>query len=144
MNDRVRSFVYSVTMARGTPPTLDETANQFRVSVPEMQSTFRELADAHMLVLQKTSGEILMANPFSAVPTAFQVELDDFTCFGNCIWDAMGIAAMKKADARINASCGDCGSAMKLEVQDGKIAGDDGLIHFAVPAARWWDDVVFN
>ena len=29
--------------------------------------------------------------------------------FGNCIWDALGVAAMLGEDVEIPAACGDCG-----------------------------------
>jgi hypothetical protein len=32
---------------------------------------------------------------------------------------------------------------MALEVSDGVVSGD-GIIDFAFPACRWWDDIVFN
>jgi hypothetical protein len=74
----------------------------------------------------------------------FLVELEAFTCFGNCIWDALGIAAMMKQDARIKTACGDCGIALELTVEVGQVKGDAGIIHFALPARRWWEDIVFQ
>ena len=99
MNEAVRSYIYGITLERGFPPTLEEAGKHFAAGIPEMRQKFKELADAHVLVLQKDCSEILMANPFSAVPTPFLVELEKFSCFGNCIWDALGIPAMLKQDA---------------------------------------------
>jgi len=48
------------------------------------------------------------------------------------------------SDATIHASCGDCDEALTLTVQHGKLERADGVVHFAVPAARWWDDIVFT
>jgi hypothetical protein len=56
--------------------------------------------EAHMLVLEPT-GEILMANPFSAVPTPFLAEVGGRRWFGNCIWEALGIIATLHADGRV-------------------------------------------
>src|SRR5437667_11759339 len=42
-------------------------------------------------VLQE-NGELWRAAPFSAVPTAFPVKVGDRSYYGNCIWDALGIA----------------------------------------------------
>jgi hypothetical protein len=140
----VRKFVYDKAMHRGSPPTLAETSAALAIPLADVQASFRHLADGHILVLQTENGEILMANPFSAVPTPFLVELEAFSCFGNCIWDALGIAAMLKRDACIKTACGDCGTALELSVADGQVQGDAGIIHFALPARRWWDDIVFN
>jgi hypothetical protein len=97
-----------------------------------------------MLVLQRDSGEVLMANPFSAVPTPFVVTIGERSWWGNCIWDAMGIAAMVGADAELDASCGCCGTSMKLQIPRGCRDEDSRVAHFAIPAAHWWDDIVYN
>jgi len=140
----VRSHVYDTAMRKCMPPTITETASALNCSPDEVMSSFQRLADAHILVLQKGSGEILMANPFSAVPTAFLVKPGERTYYGNCIWDAMGIPAMLKEDASIQTSCACCGTAMSLEIRRNTLVEAPGIVHFAVPAARWWDNVVFT
>ena len=141
---RVRQQVYDVTLGRGYPPTSAEAATSLHVNRTDILAAFQRLAAAHVLVLQPENGEVLMANPFSAVPTPFLVELKAFSCHGNCIWDALGIAAMLKQDARIRTACADCGSALELAVEDGRLLPAEGTIHFALPARRWWEDIVFN
>ncbi len=125
-------------------PAWRRTTAALESAPQEIQASFQRLAKAHMLVLQRDTGEVLMANPFSAVPTAFLVHAGGVTYFGNCIWDALGIPAMLKQDAVIQASCADCGTAMRLEIVNGELKPSSGLIHFAVPAIRWWEDVVFT
>jgi len=88
--------------------------------------------------------QILMANPFSAVPTPVVVELASYSCFANCIWDALGVPAMLKQDARIKTACGDCGLALEVSVVGGQVHDGTSVVHFAVPAHHWWDDVVFS
>ena len=141
---RIRQYIYEIAMSRGSPPALAETALSLAVPLSDVRAAFQRLAEAHMLVLQSESGEILMASPFSAVPTPFLVELDTFSCYGNCIWDAMGIPAMLKRDARIRTACPDCGSALSLSVVGGSLQSAAGIVHFALPARRWWEDIVFN
>ena len=87
-----------------------------------------------------------MANPFSAVPTPFLVEIGDLSWWGNCIWDALGIAAMVKGDARIVTGCADCSDEMELRVEGGRLRteGEEGIIHFSVPARRWWENIKFT
>lgn len=140
----VRYHVYDYVMREGLPPTIAETSSALARSPDEVKASFQRLADGHILVLQKQSGEILMANPFSAVPTPFLVKVEDRSYYGNCIWDAMGIPAMLKQDAAIEASCGCCSTAMSLKVTNGSLEEARGLAHFAIPAAHWWDDIVFN
>jgi hypothetical protein len=83
------------------------------------------------------------AEPFSAVPTAFYVEVGKHAWWGNCIWDALGIPAMLKEDARVITACGCCNDAMTVEVRNGELLHPSGLVHFALPPKDWWKDVVF-
>ena len=140
----VRHHVYDCVMQAGPLPTIAETSSALARSPAQVRNSFQRLADSHILVLQKGSGEILMANPFSAVPTPFLVKAGGHSYYGNCIWDAMGIPAMLKQDAVIEASCGCCSTAMTLNVTNGSLAEAQGIAHFAIPAAHWWDDIVFN
>ena len=121
-----------------------ECAHEFDSSPEPIREAVQRLADAHMLVLQRDTLEILMANPFSAVPTPFLVETKNYSCYGNCIWDALGIPAMLHQDARIKTACGDCGTAMEINIVNVEPVERAGIIHFALPALRWWEDIVFN
>ena len=86
-----------------------------------------------------------MANPLSAVPTIFRVQTgEDASYWGNCIWDALGIIAMLGGDGRIDTSCPDCGDALELNVEAGKLQPTDAVVHFAVPAARWWQNIGYT
>jgi len=140
MNDtEVRAFVYDVTMRSGRPPLIAD----FGAPAAEVIESLRRLADGRVLVLQRDSDEILMAAPFSAVATPFAVESGGVSYFANCIWDALGIPAMLHRDAEISTSCGDCGTSMTVRVENG-VAQDNGLLHFALPAREWWNDIVFT
>ena len=144
IDQNVRFYVYDHTMREGLPPTTVETASALSYTRAEVRASFQRLTSGHILVLQKETGEILMANPFSAVPTPFRVQVGSLTFFGNCIWDAMGIPAMLKQDAVIQASCSCCGTAMNLKISGDSLEPAPGLAHFAVPAAHWWDNIVFT
>lgn len=141
---RVRAFVYDVAMSSGTPPTVEQLAQRLGFSRGQVQESLERLATAKALVLQRESREVLMANPFSAVPTPFAVYANDRFYFGNCIWDALGIPAMLHTNARVESSCGCCGESMRLSVVAGELSPTDGVVHFAIPAHQWWQDIVYN
>jgi hypothetical protein len=141
---QVRYHIYDACMKRGQPPLRTELSSLMAAPVEQVQTALANLAEAHMLVLQKDNGEILMANPFSAVPTSFLVDTPAFSCYGNCIWDSLGIAAMLHEDVRIRTSCADCGQALELKITQGSVQDQEGLVHFAIPAHHWWDDIVFT
>ena len=140
----IRRFAYDEAMNRAAIPSRSELARALHTTEREVGVGLSHLADAHMLALQRDSGEILMLNPFSAVPTPFAVRIGDRSWYGNCIWDAMGIASMLHSDAVIDASCGCCGSKIVLSVPRDCRDHDQRLVHFAIPAARWWADIVFS
>lgn len=142
-DDEVRWHVYDVTIREGAPPRRARLAELLDATEDDVLASLRRLSAARMLFLQPDADEILMAGPFSAVPTPFRVTLDAFSCYGNCIWDALGIAATLQADARIDTSCADCGAAVQLAVHSAEIAGD-GFMHFALPPRVWWQDLVFT
>ena len=138
----VRLHIYNHFVEKGKAPTMVETAEALSSTLYDVQAVYQRLAEGRALVLQG-NGEILMAEPFSAVPTPFQVEVGDRSWWGNCIWDALGIPAMLNVDARIVTACGCCNDSMVLEVKDGLLTGTTGIVHFAIPPKDWWKDVVF-
>jgi len=140
----VRDHVYRTTVARGRPPRIDEAAAALGVERSEVAEGFRALAARRLLALAPGSGEIVMAPPFAANPTPFRVVVADRSFFANCVWDAYGIAAALHADADVEASCGCCGEPMALPVRDGRPVPLEGVAHFAVPAAHWWDDIAYT
>src|SRR5260370_30037434 len=140
----MRLAIYRFTIQRGHVPKASELAPALSRSTRAVRAGFQRLADAHILVLQRESPEILRLAPFWAVPTKFLVESGKHVWWASCVWDALGIPAMLHRDARITTACGCCDSAMTLAVRKGKLMPEHGLIHFAVPASHWYANVVFT
>lgn len=140
----VRAAVYDSVMSRSKPFTARELSQALDLSLSEAKASLERLASGKVLVLQPESREVLMAPPFSAVPTPFAVLAAGRVYFGNCIWDALGIPAMLSCDGRVETSCGCCGEAMSMSVEDQALQDPQGLIHFAIPARRWWEDIVLS
>jgi hypothetical protein len=144
LDPTIRQHIYENVLSTGLPPLARETAAALSLPELEVRDSFERLAAGRVLVLQEESREILMAPPFSAVPTPFPVEAAGLRYWGNCIWDALGILAMLRRDGSIAASCGCCGEAMPLRVEGGALQPVEGIVHFAIPAKRWWEDIVFT
>ena len=141
----VRRHVYFSVVANGWPPTVDETAVAFDLGSDEIAASYRRLHDAHALVLFSETTEVWMANPFCFAPTVHRVQAGGRVWTGTCAWDALGIPAALHGDGRISSECACCGEPLSLEVRDGELTeGADLLVHFLVPARRWWDDIGFT
>lgn len=140
----VRLEVYRQFVETGRAPSPASIARAVGSTELETQHAYHRLADGRILVLRSGTSEILMANPLSAVPTAFRVEADGRSFWGNCVWDALGVLAMLHTDGRVTTACGDCDERMVLQVKASRLVAPSGIIHFQVPAAHWWDDIVFT
>lgn len=139
----VRLYVFGQAAETGRVRQPPEIAQALGRSPAEVHDAVKRLADGKVLILAPNDGHIWAANPFCAVPSGFRVEARGKTYWGICIWDALGIAAALGADAVIRAPCGDCGDPLTLEVRDGGLVRREGIVHFAVPARRWWENIGF-
>jgi Alkylmercury lyase len=139
---QVRLSIYRAIVDDGRPPTAPELAIELGTSTDQVEASFRRLDEGHAIVLAPGTPYVWMANPFSAIPTPFEVTAGDRSYFGNCIWDALGIPACLHEDARIRTFCPDCSEQIAIEVRGDTLESPaDATIHFAVPAARWWEDI---
>ncbi|HEU0034769.1 MAG TPA: organomercurial lyase [Kofleriaceae bacterium] len=139
----VRLWIFREAADTGEVPGVDAIATALGERRDAIEAALHRLAAARAIVLAPTTTNLWMAAPFSAVATPFVVHARGRRYHGNCIWDALGIAALLHADATIDATCGDCGEPMRVEVAADQVIGD-GIVHFAVPAARWWDNIGFT
>ena len=142
---RIRNRVYASFVGEGNTASPAETAAALGLAEDEVAAAYRRLHDAHALVLHPGSMEIRMLNPFSAVETPHRVGAGGRSWFANCAWDALGIPAALHTDGAVESTCADCGEPLQLEVRDGTLVrGRELLVHFVVPARRWWDDIAFT
>ena len=139
----LRNATYASFVELGRAPSSGEVAQRVAREPSVVRAGWRRLHEAHALVLDD-SGELRMANPFSAVPTRHRVRAAGRTWWANCAWDAFGICAALHVDGRVESSCPDCGEALTVEVRDGRPDDESLVFHCLVPAARWWDDIVFT
>jgi hypothetical protein len=141
---RVRLELYREFVRTTQSPTTASLAALMHVPTDDVRAALERLAAAKAIVLQPESREILMANPLCAVPTPYRVRIQDRSYFGSCVWDALGIMAMLQTDAVLDTSCACCGEAMTIGVSGGHPEPARGIIHFAIPAKRWWENIVFT
>jgi hypothetical protein len=141
---RVRNHAYRRFVDLGRAPRFDELADELGLAPDAVEAAMARLHDAHALVLERDGSRIRMANPFSAIPTPHRVEAQRRWWYANCAWDAFGILAALGDDGRVSSSCPDCAEPIEIDVRGGDPAADGHVVHINVPAARWWDDIVFT
>lgn len=144
LDTAVRLEVYRFFVDQGRPPVPAQIAEVIGTDQASVEESLRRLADGHVLVLAPGTTYIWMANPLSAIPTPFSVEAAGRTWFGNCIWDALGVVAMVGGTGTVTTWCPDCHERMAVSIEENRLSHGEGVVHFAVPAAHWWDDIGFN
>ncbi len=169
---QIRHFVYTHFADTTHAPSVDVTAAHFYISTDEAGEYYKELHNHHAFFLEPETLTIRMANPFSGIPTDFKVHANGKTYYANCAWDMLGIPAALHCDAVIEAKFTESNELVKLEIKDGQITinnvtlsdsegslprqaetlrsqqalpqSDMLLVHFPLPFARWYDDLVFT
>ena len=140
---RVRHAIYK-TFAEGGIPLSATLAHQLHLTQDDVRTAMERLHAAHAIVLDARTREVWMALPFSAVPTPFLVEGGGRSWFANCAWDAFGIPLLLGVDAVITTACQDCDGPIVYRVEGGRLADAHGVVHFAVPAVKRWDNIGFT
>lgn len=140
----VRQAIYDFFVARGAPPTRAGIVVASRLDAAAVDASYERLALGRAIVLDAGTGEVHMAMPFSAVPTAFRVRTTRASWWANCALDALGIAAATGRDVEIVTQCADCHDRLVLRTVEGVPEEVPWVVHFLVPLARWWDDIGFT
>jgi hypothetical protein len=141
---RVKVAVYRHFAETGRRPGIDEVADRARLSAPEVLAGYGSLRAQRLLLLEADGSSIRMAPPFSGVPTQHRVEASGIHYFANCAWDALGIPAALRKPGRVRSRCEQSREPLELAVGVDGPQESSWLFHCLVPAARWWDDLVFT
>lgn len=139
----VKLNIYDTLARTAQAPTTFEVAWALKAPLKEVEAAFEHLHQKRLLVPEPGDpSRIRMAPPFSGVQTPFPVRIQDKIYYANCAWDALGIPAALHQDAVVEASDGQTGEPIRLEVRNSQPVPTPCVIHFAVPAARWWQDIL--
>jgi hypothetical protein len=145
LDTTVKLAIYEITTETGRVPNSQAVSRKTDIDEAEVLGAFARLHAKRLLLPEPGDPtRIRMAPPFSGVPTKFPVEANGKQYYANCVWDAFGIAAALHCDAISRASDGQTGESLTLEIKNGAPVLKPYVAHFAVPAAHWWDDLVFT
>ena len=141
----VRLAVLDAAMRSGKVSDAHTIARLLGREAADVIDAFRHLGEGHIYVVEPGDpSRLRMANPFSAVPTAFRVEVGNVSYFGNCIWDSLGIVSLLGGNGRVLTSCPDCRDPLELRVAGRRLVRAEGVVHFSVPSRHSWDDIVYT
>jgi len=143
-DSELRLALYREFVQTGRAPSSVRLSEIMATTVDEIHASLERLAIAKTIVLQPESREIQIAAPLSAIPTPFLVWFRGVPLFGACVWDALGIIGMLHEDAAVETSCACCGEAMSIAISGGRATTSKGIVHFAIPAKQWWDNIAFT
>lgn len=147
LDARIRLWIYRHFIDRGGAPSVLEIAAAHDIALSRAVAALRRLAAAEAVVLVPGSCYLWMAEPFSALPTAFRVVAGaGRSWWGNCIWDALAILALLDRDGRVETACPRSGVPLEVRVAGGALATkrSGAVVHFSVPARDWWRDIGFT
>ena len=144
LDTRVKLAVYRHFAETGRAPAPAEVATRAGAGEEQVLDTYPRLRAQRLLVLEPDGVSIRMASPFSGVPTQHVVESGGVRYFANCAWDALGIVAALQRPGTVHSRCEQSGEPLRLQVGRAGPERSDWLFHCRVPAAQWWDDIVFT
>lgn len=143
LDRRIRYSIYT-TFAEGGIPLSTALAAKLHVPQAQVREALERLHAARAIVIDPHSKEVWMAPPFSAKATAFRVLEQTRTWWAPCAWDAFGIANLMDCDAALSTTCPDCSGPIVHRVERKQLVDAHGVVHFLVPAAKWWDNIGFT
>lgn len=138
----IRRFVYRHFIEQERPPTFAETARRFGLSDEAARAAYVRLHDAHLLFVEAESGAVRMANPLSALPTPYQIEVGERRYYASCAWDALGVPAMLRADAQITARDPLSHEPLRFAIEQRRLTPEAGWVHVPLPPRDWYHDQV--
>jgi hypothetical protein len=144
LDTETKLAIYRHFAETGQRPSLEVVAERVRSDVSSLREAYIRLRAQRVLVLEPDGASIRMAPPFSGVPTQHVVTVNNRKYFANCAWDSFGILAALHRRGQVHSRCEQSGEPLTLEIGLEGPPPCDWLFHCLVPAAKWWDDIVFT
>lgn len=139
----IRLYIYHELVRTGQAPSHQLIAEYFGIPVASSRQALHRLHNAHLLFLKPNTDDVMMVFPLSAVPTNYQVTVNGVQLYANCAWDSLGIPAMLGKDAQVRVTHPITRESITYAIQDGQLRTvSNGYIHFALPFADWYNDLI--
>ena len=144
LDTQTKLAIYRHFAKTGQRPSLRVIADRVGADLSSVREVYLRLRGQRVLVLEPDGISIGMAPPFSGVPTQHVVIVGETKYFANCAWDSFGIPAALRRPGQVHSRCEQSGEPVDLEIGWKVRRRATGFFHCLVPAAKWWDDIVFT
>jgi hypothetical protein len=128
----------------GFAPDLKTLSQLLDTDVSKIKRALYELQDYHGVVLHPDKPSVWVIHPFSMAPTNFLVRSARGTWWGNCAWCSLGVAALLNEDLTITTRLGAYDEQIVIHINNGELSDKNLLVHFPVPMANAWDNVIYT
>ncbi len=144
LDTAVKLAIYRYFAETARAPSCAHIADAVRADVGTVRDTYLRLRAQRVLALEPDGVSIRMAPPFSGVPTQHVTVVGGKRYYANCAWDSLGIIAALQQPGDVHSRCEQSREPLRLMVGADGPEPCDWLFHCLVPAAKWWDDIVFT
>jgi hypothetical protein len=143
-DNSVKLALYGITAESGRIPGIDAVVARVAAIPAAVKEAYLRLRARRLLWLEADGVTVRMAPPFSGVPSQHRVVVDGIEYYANCAWDALGIPAALHRPGLVRSRCEQSLAPLDLHVGLEGPEPSRWLFHCLVPAAKWWDDLVFT
>jgi len=140
----LHAAILQYIIREGFAPDLKTLAGLLNTDTEEIKKGLYDLQDYHGVVLHPGSHVIWVIHPFSLAPTNFLVKSSKGSWWGNCAWCSLGVAALLKEDLTITTRLAAYDEQIIIHITNGEVVEKDLLVHFSVPMANAWDNVIYT
>jgi hypothetical protein len=146
----VRKYIFEHFEEHAIAPVLEQVMRKFGLDRPSAFKVLEGLQSARHISLLTGTQRILMAFPFSSIVTPFRVKVagKEREYFANCAWDAVAIHVALGKEQWISSFCHHCSKDIKIHLRDQRVISQQSdnrpLVYLALPASRWWDNIVLT
>jgi hypothetical protein len=140
----IRMAVYRWFAKNARSPNLEDVCDTVGQSPEAVLGAYQRLRARRRLVPSSDGRSIRMAPPFSGVETQHRVYVAGQQYYGNCAWDAFGAVAALGGHGRVESRCEASGEPLILPLVPSGPSDSSWRFHVVVPAAHWWNDIVFT
>ncbi len=124
-------------------PSISELSLLYKKSSSEIRKALENLEAYHGCALS-SKGEIAAVHPFSARATNFKVVSHNSEWWANCAWCAMGVIKLVGGTGELITRIFKDDFPTHIRVSGGEIGSTNFKVHFPVPMARIWENVVYS